>query len=118
MELPCAVVPDPVDEQCRGPGHAIDSPLLEVLFDVGASLVALHVGGESTHVEPKGSREVEQTELVDRRLALVDAVVQLPESSLLGGGLARTGRELRTGVGALVGELAKHVDEPIPERLA
>jgi len=59
------------------------------------------------------ARGLEHMRFCQRRRALVEFVVHLPEASLPGGRLGGPGRELRARVGAFIREMAEHIGKAI-----
>ena len=79
---------------------------------------ALEVALEARHVHAERAGEVRYLRLADRRLLLVEPVVQLPEAPLFSRRFGRAREQLGARMRPLVGEVAEHVGETLAERLA
>jgi hypothetical protein len=118
MEIPCAVVPNAVDEDGRRATDAV-TPAVGDIFEhaLPHGLVA-DVLLELVHVEAQRAHKVEQLCLRDRRLAVVEPAVHLPEPSLSRRRLCNTGRELRARMRALVWEMSEDILKPRTQHAA
>ena len=118
MEIPCAVVPNAFDEDGRRATDAVAPAVGDISSTRCRTASSRDVLLELVHVEAQRAHKVEQLCLRERRLAVVEPVVHLPEPSLSRRGLRNLGRELRTRMRALVWEMPEDILEPRAQRAA
>ena len=117
VEVPGPVVADAVDEQRWRTGDAVPLTLSPVLLDARPGFRALQIRREAGHVEAQLPSVLDHRGLRDGRRAVVDEVVHLPEAALIRRRLGGAGDAFGAGMGALVGEVPKGVDEAVAQRL-
>ena len=118
IEIPGPVVALAVDEDGRGPGHAIATAISEIFVDMGLDIGVGEIAFEAVHVEADRAGGIEHVLARKRRLASIERVVHVEEAALPCGRFRRLGGELRPGVGVLVGEVAEDVGQALAQRLA
>ena len=118
IEVPRPVVADAVGEQRRRTGDAVAPSVRHILLDARADLGAVEIRGELRHVQSERARVLDDARFGHRLVAVVDPVVHLPETALIGGRLGGLRDPRRARVSALVREVAEGVDQPIAQRRA
>jgi hypothetical protein len=118
IEVPRAVVADPIYEDRGRPAHSYSPCLGEIGVDAFPCICGVEITFEYLHVEADLSHDLAYPRFPERRLFVIESVMHLPEPALVCCSLGCAGGEICARMYALVREMPEDIFKSLTEGLA